>query len=311
METLNKLLASESPSIRYRTLTELLDKDKSDAEVKELLESIANSLPVKSIFEKMHPEGYWLQKNPRTGEIAGEGVEYGAFATTHYVLSYLMELGLTKEHPIVARATERYLNLQKEDGDWWNHMSCLTGLNIRTFIRLGYKDDRRVKKSIELMLNTARKDNGYLCDMHENRRKNKKSCYRGALKMLLAFSEIPEVWEQKRCKELVEYFMTRKGIFNSKLNQYVNKDIGCISFPITWRANNWELLLALSKMGLGNDPKLSEAWGLLESRKSEEGFYTLDHTPTQSPFKVGTKGKANEWITFYILLAMKYRKEVN
>lgn len=307
MEAIDKLLNSQNVSIRYRALTELLNENESNPDVKKLLNEIPNSLPVKTLLNKMHPDGYWLQKNPRTGEILGDGVEYGSYATTHFVLSYLMELGLTKNHPLVRKASERYLNLQAEDGDWWLHMSCLHGFNIRTFVRLGYKDDPRIWKSVELMLNTNRKDCGYLCDMHEKKRKNKKSCYRGSLKMLLAFSELPEVWEHKRVKELIEYFMNRKGIFNSKLNKYVNKDVERISFPFTWGANNWEMLLALSKMGYGNDPCLNEAWELLESRKQDEGLYYLDYTPGQSPLKVGAKGLPNEWITFYILLAKMFR----
>ncbi len=37
------------------------------------------------------------------------------------------------------------------------------------------------------------------------------------------------------------------------------------------------------------------------------GFYPLDSTPAQSPWKVGRKGIANPWVTFYVLLAMKFR----
>jgi hypothetical protein len=92
----------------------------------------------------MHPDGYWLQRNPRTKEYVGDGVVYGSFATTHFCLAYLAELGMDGSHPQVAKAAERYLNLQKPDGDWWDHFSCLIGYNIRTFILLGYREDERV-----------------------------------------------------------------------------------------------------------------------------------------------------------------------
>ena len=36
-------------------------------------------------------------------------------------------------------------------------------------------------------------------------------------------------------------------------------------------------------------------------------FYPLDFTPAQSPWKVGKKGEANAWVTFYVLLALKCR----
>ena len=197
-KALNWLLNTDSPSLRYRVMTELLDVPTQDSEIVELKSLIPNSIQVMHILSKMHPDGYWLQQNQTTKRFVGDDVEYGSYATTHFCLSYLSELGLTKENVLVAKAAERYLNLQKNDGDWFLHLSCLYGFNIRTFIKLGYRDDARIQKAIDLMLQTDRLDNGYLCDMHEKKTKKKKSCFRGTTKVLLAFSELPEYWNVPR-----------------------------------------------------------------------------------------------------------------
>ncbi len=246
---INQLLKVDDVSLKYRVLTEFLDYRSDNESIAGLRRQIPDSKPVRKIMDKMHPDGFWLQTNPRTKKTVGDGIEYGSFASTHFCLSYLSELGMTKEHPAIGKAANRYLNLQKEDGDFLNNMSCLTGYNIRTFIKLGYRDDKRVQKSIELMLNTERLDGGYLCEMHEKKSKNKKSCIRGAAKVLLAFSELPEYWEYPRCKKLVDYFLNRNGIYNSKLTEFVSRDMNAFSFPVTWGTNSWEILLALSKMG--------------------------------------------------------------
>ncbi len=308
------LLEEDNPSLRYRTLTQLLDRSKDDEEVRKIKEAIPGSPAVKHIFDGMHRGGYWLQTNPRSGEVTGEGVEYGAFATTHFCLAYLSELAMDKSNRNIARASRRYLGLQKSDGDWWNHYSCLIAYNIRTFVRLGYRDNEHVQRAIDYLLQYDRWDGGYLCDMHEGKKKKKKSCVRGAGKALLAFSELPEYWKHKRVKELVDYFLKRGGIFTSKYgengmaSEYVNKDIGRAIFPIIWRTNLFEILLALGKMGYGQDERLEDAWRLLKSRESDTGRYILDWTPTQSPWKVGKRGKENKWITFYSLLALKYKE---
>jgi hypothetical protein len=308
-KNINWLLEPDNPSLRYRTLVELLDKPLDNPEVRQCKREINDYQPVKIILNLMHPDGYWLQKNPRTKDVHGEGVEYGAFATTHYCLSYLAELGLDKSHPLIKKASERYLNLQKIDGDFWNHYSCLIGLNIRTFIMLGYKDDPRIKKSINLLLNTKRADGGYLCDMHEGKYKTKsvKSCVRGSVKALLAFSYLPHLWTHERCQQLIEYFLKRNGIYrNDNLNEFVNKDITRFSFPIIWRANLFEILYSLGKMGHGKDKRLKSAWRLLESRQNIDGKYILDWSPMQSPWKVGRRNVPNKWVTFYVYLAQKY-----
>ncbi|MFX1251683.1 MAG: hypothetical protein ACFFCZ_08735 [Promethearchaeota archaeon] len=306
------LVESENPSVKYRTLTELLDKSPGDTQVKECKRQIATSTPVKILLDKMHPDGYWLQKNPRTGEILGDGVEYGSFGTTHFVLSYLAELGMNRSHPQIAKAAERYLHLQKDDGDFIRHYSCLLGYNIRTFVLLGYRDDARVQRTIDLMLNTERPDGGYLCDIHEGKYKRKlvKSCIRGSVKALLAFSYLPEYWKRDRIKKLVDYFLSRDGIFKStNLNEFANKDMERNSFPITWRANVFEILLALSKMGHGKGDRLKKSWNHLDSKQDSKGRYLLDWTPSQSPWKVGEKNEPNKWVTFYAYLAHKLKEQ--
>jgi hypothetical protein len=301
------LLDNNDPSLQYRVLTELLDFSEEDKDVKFAKSKINESTAVTGILNSMHPDGYWLQENPRSKIVYGAGVEYGAFATTHFCLSYLSELGMTKECEQIAKATERYLSLQKDDGDWWNHYSCLFSYNIRTFIRLGYRIDPRLQKTIDLLLNTTRPDGGYLCNTHENKSQTRKSCIRGAVKALMAFAEMPEYWQHPRCLHLVDYFLKRNGIFDSSHSKLVNRDMETISLPINWRCNVWEVLWALSKMGYGNRPELKEAWEYFETFKNESEQYILAWTPIQSPWKIGKRGKPNAWATFYSLLAKKMK----
>jgi hypothetical protein len=309
-EVIRWLLEPEEPSIRYRTMVELLDYPSDDARAQEARSQIPRSEPVRAIIEKMHPGGYWLQRNPRTGEVVGDGVKYGSFGTTHYCLSYLAELGMDRGDERIARAADRYLGLQREDGDFLSHYSCLIGYNIRTFIMLGYRDDERVQRSIDLLLGTERADGGYLCDTHEGKYRTRpvKSCVRGSLKALLAFSRLPEYWGHERVRRLVGYFLGREGIYRtSNPNELVNKDMTRNSFPVTWRANVFEVLLSLSRMGLGGDERLRRAWRAMDSKRDTQGRYPLDWSPRQSPWKVGEREEPNKWVTFYSYLAHKHR----
>ena len=309
MSAIEWLLESDNNSIRYRTLVELIGVDKNDDEIQNLKKKIEESTSVKAVIGKMHPDGYWLQKNQQSGKMLGQGVEYGSFATTHFCLSYLAEMGMDRSNADVELAANRYLNLQKEDGDWWEHLSCLYAYNIRTFILLGYREDVRLQRTIDLMIRTARKDGGFLCDLHEKEnRKPKKSCVRGSAKALLAFLEMPEYWKNERCLQLVDYFLNRNGIYKNKNHDmFVNKDMMSQSFPMIWRTNAWEILYALGKMGYGQDVRLEKAWDVLAATKDLSGRVCLDWTPAQCPWKVGKTGEPNEWLTFYTLLAEKYR----
>ncbi len=305
------LLQDDNLPVQYRTLTELLGIDPAEEIVQLAKSRLPEDKNVKRIFAQKHPAGYWLQKNPRTGQVLGHGVEYGSFATTHFCLAYLAELGLDRLHPEIESAADRYLNLQAEDGDFWLHLSCLLGYNIRTFIKLGFRDDPRLQKSIDLLLNTDREDGGYLCDLHDNKYKTRatKSCIRGATKALLACAELPEYWQHPRVKKLVDYFIARHGIFKSDRQTYINFDAARTSFPMTWAASLVDILLGLSQMGYGAAPELDRAWQLLDTKKNSAGQYILDFTSTQAPLKAGKRGEPNKWVTFYALLAHKHRQK--
>jgi hypothetical protein len=316
-ELLDWLTEPEDPSLCYRVFRELQDRDNRDPEVRARRSEIPGSPAARKLLGSMHPDGYWLQTHPRTGRVIGAGVEYGAFATTHFCLSYLAELGLDRNNPQIERAAERYLDLQSGDGDWYEegwyeHLSCLQGYNIRTFVRLGYRDDLRLKRTIGLLLGSEREDGGYLCGIHDRRYKTKqaKSCIRGSVKALLCFAELPELQKHPRVARLVQYFLNRGGIFKSSDPRvFANADMQRPSFPITWRANAWEVLYALSVMGHGDDPRLDSAWKHLESLTDDRGASVLSWTPVQCPWKVGKRGQPNKWLTFYALAAAKHRRK--
>ena len=305
------LLEPENPSLRYRTMLELLGKSPDNPEVIECKRQIAESIPVKGLLSGMRPDGYWLQKHPTTGKMLGDGVEYGAFGTTHYCLSYLAELSMDKTNPHVAKAAKRYLNLQKEDGDFYHYFSCLLGQNVRTSTMLGYKNDSRVKRTIDLLLKTERPDGGYLCDIHERKYKTKsvKSCIRGSVKVLLAFSYLPEYWKHDRVGKLAYYFLQREGLFKStNLKELVNKDMERNSFPILWRVNVFEILLALSKMGYEKTKDLKELGAICIRKRTKTGDIFWIGLPSNLPWKVGKRNQPNKWITFYANLAQKFKE---
>ncbi len=303
------LLEESDPSVRFRTLTELLDVPLADTEAMAARKAIPTSYQVQQLLETMHPAGYWLQTDPRTLRTVGDEVEYGKFATTHFCLAYLAEMGMDRSHPKVGLAAERYLNLQKADGDWGSHFSCLFGYNIRTFLMLGYRGDKRLERSIDLLENSSRGDGGYLCDMHEAKgsRRAPKSCIRGSLKALAAFAALgPAYWKHQSCAKLLQYFLDREGIYQrEELLTPVNKDVVTMLFPFHWRAGLVEVLYYLSMMGYGHDRRLKRAWAILASKTEPDGRFILEWTPTQSAWKVGKRGAGNKWMTLYALLARK------
>jgi len=309
---LNWLLERENPSIRYRVMKEIQKKLSNDEKMIETQQSIVKSSYIQKIKNSMHPEGYWTVKK-HDGRIIGAGVEYATFNTTHYVLGYIAELGLTRKESWVELAADRYLSLQTSDEDFYNYLSCLMGLNLRTFAKLGFGEDPRVLKRLSLLESYIRYDEGYLCDLHEGKTKRGrlvKSCYRGSVKALFGLSEFPQVWHKPFVKNLINYFLNREILFKTtNLKKLVRKDAGLTYFPFTYYAGLIDVLYPLCKMGYGSDKKVKRAWEILENHKTEEGKYILDSSPNNRYLKPGERKQPNKWITFYSYLCYIFRDE--
>ncbi|MBY8984371.1 MAG: hypothetical protein KGD65_04830 [Candidatus Lokiarchaeota archaeon] len=307
------LLEEENPSIRYCTMRELQEVPESDPNLQLVKNQISSYQPVKNMLDAMHPEGYWEVFSPKTKKSYGKGVEYRQ-DSTHFILGYLAELGMTREDPKIEKAANRYLSLQQPDGDFIGHSSCLLGMNIRTFIFLGFKDDPRLKKTINLMKKLVRHDDGYLCDRYEGKRKRSpvKSCVRGSVKVLHALAELPELWDESFSKKIVDYFLNRNILYKTtEPETYVNKDAGLTIFPFNWRFGLIDILLPLAKMGYGKDVRMESAWKVLVRHKTVEGKYICDWILNNKYWKIGKSGLANKWITFYAYLCLKYKEKAH
>ncbi len=292
------LLEEKNPSVRYRTLTELLDEPKNTPQVQDARAAIPESRWAKRIFRHMHPDGYWLHRGK------GEGVDYAMSSSTHFVLAFLAELGLDREEPRVARAVERYLSLDPPDYD--SRQSCLYAYNLRTFVMLGYRDDPRVQTRIEVLRNDARCDGGYLCE-RSSFNETTKSCIRGSIKALTAFAYLPDLWNTPRYEHLVDYFLRRRVYYRSDPpDQIIRDELIRTIFPFVIAGSLLEPLHALSVMGYGQHPALQPAWAQLETKRDDEGRYIVDWYPP-TLFTPGPKGKANKWVTLYAYLAYKHR----
>jgi hypothetical protein len=300
-------LEPDNPSVRYRTLTELLGVPAEDPEAQAAGRAIFTSQPVQKIFAKMHPDGYWLHRGH------GANVDYAMSSSTHFALAYLAELGLDRTEERVARAVERYLSLQPPNKldpapweippDYRNHQSCLYATNIRTFLLLGFRDDPRLQERVQVLLSDWRADGGYLCDRPSFSLQTK-SCIRGTVKALMAFAEMPDQWQSQRCKALVDYFLRREVIYkSSQPGELIRAEVGTTIFPFVINASLLETLFALSRMGYGDHPALQPAWNLLQAKCDAQGRYRLDRS-LQSIFNAGPNGQPNKWITLYAYRAL-------
>ena len=297
------LLEENNAPVRYRPLIALLDEVKDSPRVQQARVRIPEDRKVKRIFKHMHPDGYWMHRGK------GDTVDYAMSKSTHFVLTALAELGLDREDERVAKALDRYLNL--DPPDTINCQSCLYAYNIRSFVMLGYRDDPRVQVRIEVLLNDVRHDGGYLCKRASFNEKTK-SCIRGSIKALTAFAVLQELWDSPRCKQLVDYFLHRRLFYRMDRPDEIirERELTSVIFPPVIGESLLEMLGALSTMGYGKHPALQPAWDRLANKTDDQGRVVLDGYPP-TLFTPGPKGEVNKWTTLYAQLALKARESAS
>jgi hypothetical protein len=313
-QIINWLLEENEPSIRYRTLTELLDYPVDSKDVVLAKENIPNCKNVNRIFSRTNEKGIFPHKP-----------EYFGNWTTFNYLTALVELGLTKDDKRIWPIVDWILTpgddkceyfIQKELGcayilDENNLGSCGQISFLSTLVKLGYLDDPRVKRLIEVFAEKGRFDGGYLCKWKKSRHvgNDPKSCYIATVPALKLYSILPKKYRKgKKYDGLINYFTNRNMIY-SKIEpkkMICNTDLGFNYAP----SPILSITYSMGRLGMGNIPEMKCVWDILKNKPTVDGKYILEYQETKKAILMDKKGQPNKWITFYMLLAKKYKEIV-
>ena len=306
------LLEEKEPSIRYRTLTELLAYPDSSGEVVSAKKAVAACKNVERIFARADGRGLFPHKP-----------EYYGNWTTFIYLTALAELGLTGEDPRVWPIVDWILTpggdklehfVQKEFDyayilDEANLGACRQSAFLSTLVRLGYLDDPRVQWLIEVFVDKCRFDGGYLCKWKKSRHKGQepKSCYIAAVPALQLYSVLPESYRGgQKYDDLLNYFISRSMIYSKTEPGKIIADTRLALFD-GGLSHVLAIAQAMCKLGLGSIPEMRGVWDILKTKPQIGGKYILEAASAKKAILMDKPGQPNKWVTFYMCLFEKYR----
>jgi hypothetical protein len=321
-DPVNWLLEEDNPSVRYFTLTEILDKPITDSEVKKAKNAIMNSGVVPRILAKQNSDGYW--ETPTAFYTA-------KYKGTSWQLIILAELGANERDTRIRKACEFILaNSQNPEGSGFSmHLSaktgggrrsevipCLTGNMVWSLIRLGYLEDPRVQRGINWITTYQRFDDG-VREALKGRPYDKyvmcwgkHTCHMGAVKALKALAEIPadkrtaevEATIKKGAEHMLRHHIYKRSHDLSKVSKPGWLRFG---FPLMYQNDALEVLGILTKLGY-KDERMQETVDLVLSKQDSQGRWNLEST-FNGRFQVNVerKGELSKWITLNALKALK------
>jgi hypothetical protein len=297
------LLEPETPSVRYWTLTELLDLPADDPEVRAARAAIPTYPPVTELLAAQKRDGYWVKRDYYLPKNSG----------TFWVLSVLADLGLTAENERVRRGCEFMFTYQRENGAFcrrrriagrgivWDAQPgpCTHARVVRFLIRFGYANDPRTRAAVDWLLATQRDDGMWLC-----RHAGGHGCLRATLDVLRVAALHPEIAAQPAIARAAA--VVYDLLMERRMGRYHVPDLWTtLEYPY-FGYGVISALDALARLGYTlQEPKVAAAMEYLLSRQLPTGTWPLDQSPRRPPFDVGRLGQPNKWLTLDALRVVK------
>ena len=307
---LDWLLQEDQPSVRYLTLTRLLEKPLDDPDVMAARDMLAGKGWAEQILAKQDPMGWW---------VSGERLYHPKYLSTNWMLLILADLGLTRADPRIAKACDLWIErFSREDGGFAmdgsrsSHL-CTTGNAARALVEFGYADHPAVRGAFEWLVKTRDKNGGW-------------SCFGSGRNLdswegMSAFALYPKAkWTEgmKRAVELgAEYYLGKE--LHKQGGEY--RPWYRFHYPAHYY---YDLLVGLDFMialGYGTDPRLRFALNLLLKKRQPDGKWNLDaiHPDVEggmaewyakhpkrapTPFGLEKPGEPSKMITLKALLVL-------
>lgn len=321
-DTTDWLLEEDNPSVRYFTLTDILDLPENDPAVRVARQAIMQEGAVHDILERQRAPEY-LSAYPRFYTYKYKGLVWS--------LILLAELGASLTPEIKAQCEYLLENSQEPlqggfsqntamktgGGRMTEVIPCLTGNMVFALQRFGYLEDARLQKGIDWLTTYMRFNDGVELEpqvIPYSRYEpcwGRHTCHMGVVKTLKAFGEIPPHLRtdvvNETTRKAVEFMLIHHIYKRShNLNRLSKPGWNKFGFPLMYQTDVLEILDILTGLGI-KDARMDEAIALVLSKQDGEGRWALENTYGSDRLLIpfGHKGEPSKWLTLRAIRVLK------
>lgn len=324
--SLEWLLETETPAVRYLALRDLLDRPPGDKELRAACAAAHTEGPIAAILEKMNKAGYWVKPGP------GYNPKYRA---TVWAVILLAQLGARADaDPRIAQACAYLLEHSlTTDGQFTltgapsGTVDCLQGNLAWAMLELGYADPR-LDKAFDWMARSVTGEGlAPLTDRQAPRRyyagkcgptfacgaNNKLPCAWGGAKVMLALGRWPAKQRtplmRRAIQQGVDFLLGVDPAEATYPSGYAKAPSGNwwkFGFPVFYVTDMLQVVEALVALGYGRDPRLAHALAFIRDKQDAAGRWALEYDYTGKTWgNFGAKKQPNQWVTLRALRVLK------
>lgn len=321
---LNWLLEKDEPGIRYLVMRDLLKAD--DHALRLACSAAHKEGPIARVLAEMTAEGYWIQPGPGyypkyRGTVwsllllAQLGASVMCDARIRHACAYILEHALTPGGQFTATG------LPSGTAD------CLQGNLCAALLDLGCEDSR-LETAFDWMARSVTGEGvgkvtdrmaalryyagkcgpGFACGAN-----NKLPCGWGAVKVMLAFSKLPEerrtALVRRAIQQGLDFLFSTDPALADYPSGYSSRPSGNwwkFGFPVFYVTDLVQIAEVLTAFGFGGDPRMENALNLIRKKQDAAGRWTLEYDYADKIwFDVGVKKQPNKWVTWRALGVLK------
>jgi hypothetical protein len=286
------LLEPENPSVRYWTLTDILDRPADDADMQETRAGIAQSPLVQELFASQHPDGHWGDDETKPYTARGA---VGA-------LGMLFMLGAEPDERTAAGCDSLLRFCQHESGGFSltktrrsGIFPCTTGEHLPMLAYFGLGDDPRVQRAFAFVVEDMSTDDALDCGRYSHQ-----DCLWGAIASLNGLAALPDHLRSPQPEQVVhrlaDALLDADYDFEGEHKRWFTFGV-----PRAWDLRS--ALLALAAHGCGRDPRFTPLLDLFLARQNEEGRWLCGSVSRTWPLE--KRNRPSKWVTLDALRLLK------
>lgn len=303
------LLEEENPCVRYRTLTELLDRPQDDPDVVATRKAIPAWPPAARVLQMASDPEHFAWPDGTRLTAAQPGRDIGM----------AVRLGIPPGHPALRNAAE-FLQTCLPDV---RGSDCYLPELVMALVRFGDTADPQTVRLVETVaVNEVLADGNRPPTVTHGRARTccgSHSCHSAVVRALDCVASFPEAL----CTDTMRRFLRRGVAFLSAHRLYqknhhrfrpIQGEYAQLHQPwgLDWKTDILDLLDVATRMGMADSPALADALGLLIQKGGPDGRWLLEKDyHTDRPlvanllWDVERPGQPGKWVTLEALLMLK------
>jgi hypothetical protein len=321
-----------NPGVRHFSLKHLEGRRNTDEDVIDASRKVMELGPVPAILAAQHADGYW--EKPGTGY-------YPKYRGTVWSMVYLAQLGADPADPRVRSGGEYLLGnaiastgVFTATGTPAGNIQCLAGNLGAALLDLGFADDERLIRALDLMarwvtgegigdgddrsvqpryLRSGACGPTFRCSAND-----RLPCAWGAVKVLRALARVPEAMRSSQMESAlqasVDFMFSVDPATADYPAGYSDKPSTSwfrFGFPVFYVTDVLQIAEALADAGHGADPRLTATYDLILSKQDKAGRWKMAYSYEGKTWAdVEERQKPSKWVTLRALRVLKNLENV-